>query len=69
MLEAKEVYSFLLFVNGWLGQLFTPCSQPVLLSTSSLNTQQYLGKWYFVAAAGVKESDVQTDGQHCVSPE
>lgn len=40
MLEAKEVYSFLLFVNGWLGQLFTPCSQPVLLSTSSLNTQQ-----------------------------
>ncbi|XP_064801606.1 apolipoprotein M-like [Oncorhynchus masou masou] len=59
MLEAKEVYSFLLFVNGWLCQLFSPCSQPVLLSTSSLNTQQYLGKWYFIAAAGVKESDVQ----------
>ncbi|XP_064804538.1 apolipoprotein M-like [Oncorhynchus masou masou] len=59
MLEAKEVYSFLLFVNGWLGQLFTPCSQPVFLSTSSLNTRQYLGKWYFIAAASVKESDVQ----------
>jgi hypothetical protein len=40
MLEAKEVYPFLLFVNGWFSQLFTPCSQPVLLSTSSLNTQQ-----------------------------
>ncbi|KAM9512615.1 LOW QUALITY PROTEIN: apolipoprotein M [Salvelinus alpinus] len=58
MLEVKEGYSFLLFVNGWLGQLFTLCSQPAL-STSSLKTQWYLGKLNFVAAAGVKESDVQ----------
>ncbi|XP_018596239.1 apolipoprotein M isoform X2 [Scleropages formosus] len=35
-----------------------PCSLPEILSTSSVNTKQYLGSWYFIAAVGVRESDV-----------
>ncbi|KAG7457524.1 hypothetical protein MATL_G00228160 [Megalops atlanticus] len=52
-----EVSSFVTYVY-WLFQSLFPCTPPQLLPTSHLNTQQYLGTWYFVAAVGGRQSDI-----------
>ncbi|KAM4601357.1 apolipoprotein M [Polymixia lowei] len=55
----KEVLSLFVYVYGLLSQALGPCSHPTLVPSSSLDTQQYLGKWYFVAAVSRNEAEVQ----------
>ncbi|KAG5843173.1 hypothetical protein ANANG_G00185680 [Anguilla anguilla] len=54
----RMLCSLLLYVYGLFQNLF-PCSAPQLLSVHHLNTQQYLGTWYFIAAAGSRPSDLE----------
>ncbi|XP_056143071.1 apolipoprotein M [Lampris incognitus] len=55
---AQEAWSVLLHVYGLVYQALVPCAVPELLAASSLNIQQYLGKWYFVAAVSSREADI-----------
>ncbi|KAL4646831.1 apolipoprotein M isoform X1 [Arapaima gigas] len=54
----NKIWTFLLYVSGLLLDSLWPCSPPEILSTSSVNTKQYMGTWYFIAAVGVRDSDV-----------
>ncbi|XP_029928063.1 apolipoprotein M [Myripristis murdjan] len=53
-----KLWSFLLCVYGLVHQALVPCPAPDLLPANSLNTQQYLGKWYFIAAVGFRDADI-----------
>ncbi|XP_076006310.1 apolipoprotein M-like [Genypterus blacodes] len=53
------MWSFLLSVCGLLSQAIFPCKVPELLPANTLNTQQYVGKWYFKAATSFKEDHIQ----------
>ncbi|NP_001186657.1 apolipoprotein M [Danio rerio] len=41
-------------------QVMVPCLPPAPLSTSVINTDEYTGTWYFVAAAVWDEDDLKT---------
>ncbi|XP_071386085.1 apolipoprotein M-like [Centroberyx affinis] len=55
----NRLWSFLLYLYGLLYEVFIPCPVPDLLPANSLNTEQYLGKWYFIAAVSHREADIQ----------
>ncbi|KAJ8341983.1 hypothetical protein SKAU_G00319110, partial [Synaphobranchus kaupii] len=52
-----KLWSLVLYVYG-LFQSLWPCPSPQLLSLHHLNTQQYVGTWYFIAAVGNRQSDI-----------
>ncbi|XP_066580322.1 apolipoprotein M [Amia ocellicauda] len=55
-----EAWSSLLSVYGLIFQALQQlCGEPAQISAGSLNTAEYFGTWYFIAAAGEKPSDLQ----------
>ncbi|XP_047455433.1 apolipoprotein M [Mugil cephalus] len=54
----KEAFSYVLYFYSLLHQTVFPCSFPELLPVTSVNRQQYLGKWYFKAAVSHREADI-----------
>ncbi|AWO96090.1 putative apolipoprotein M [Scophthalmus maximus] len=55
----NETVSYFLYLYSLLNQAIVPCSLPELLPVNTVNRQQYLGKWYFVAAVSHREADIQ----------
>ncbi|XP_073704154.1 apolipoprotein M [Garra rufa] len=41
-------------------QVMVPCLPPAPLSTAVINTDEYMGSWYFVAAAAWDEDDLRS---------
>ncbi|KAF4117630.1 apolipoprotein M [Onychostoma macrolepis] len=41
-------------------QVMVPCLPPAPLSTAVINTDEYMGSWYFVAAAAWEEDDLKS---------
>ncbi|KAK2900635.1 hypothetical protein Q8A67_008750 [Cirrhinus molitorella] len=41
-------------------QVMVPCLPPAPLSTAVINTDEYMGSWYFVAAASWDEDDLKS---------
>ncbi|XP_068591869.1 apolipoprotein M-like [Cebidichthys violaceus] len=54
-----KALSCFLYFYGLLYQVFVPCLVPELLSASTVDHQQYLGKWFFKAAVSRREADIQ----------
>ncbi|XP_018555390.1 apolipoprotein M [Lates calcarifer] len=54
-----EVLSYFLYMYGLLYQAIVPCTNPELLPANTINRQQYLGTWYFVAAVSRREADIE----------
>ncbi|XP_061111536.1 apolipoprotein M isoform X2 [Conger conger] len=52
-----ELWSLILTAYGLFWSLL-PCSPPEVLSVHDVNTQQYVGTWYFITAAGSRVSDI-----------
>nr|XP_019960525.1 PREDICTED: apolipoprotein M isoform X3 [Paralichthys olivaceus] len=55
----NEALSYVLYLYGLLYQAIVPCSVPELLPVDTINRQQYLGKWFFLAAVSHREADIQ----------
>ncbi|XP_034467860.1 apolipoprotein M [Hippoglossus hippoglossus] len=55
----NEALSYFLYLFGLLYQAIAPCSVPELLPANTVNHQQYLGKWFFIAAVSRKEAHIQ----------
>ncbi|XP_026172939.1 apolipoprotein M [Mastacembelus armatus] len=54
-----QVLPYFLFLYNLLYKAIVPCSFPELLPANTVNRQQYLGKWYFKAAVGHRETDIE----------
>ncbi|MBN3270514.1 APOM protein, partial [Polyodon spathula] len=52
-------WSYLFYLYGLVAQVIWPCEEPAKISAGSLNTAEYFGSWYFIAAAGESDSDLQ----------
>ncbi|XP_044064197.1 apolipoprotein M [Siniperca chuatsi] len=55
----NEAWSYFLYLYGLLYQAIVPCSFPEQLPATTIDRQQYLGKWYFKAAVSRREADIQ----------
>ncbi|MBN3316974.1 APOM protein, partial [Atractosteus spatula] len=56
----SSVWACLAYLAGLALQALWPCRGPQQMSAGSLNTAEYFGTWYFIAAAGENSSDLQT---------
>ncbi|XP_058865330.1 apolipoprotein M-like isoform X2 [Acipenser ruthenus] len=52
-------WSYLVYLYGLVAQTIWRCEEPAKMSAGGLNTAEYFGSWYFIAAAGESDSDVQ----------
>ncbi|RVE63112.1 hypothetical protein OJAV_G00165120 [Oryzias javanicus] len=55
----NEAWSWFLYLYSLAYEAWAPCSIPQELMVKTINHQQYLGKWYFKAAASHREADIQ----------